>query len=103
MKKLLLILGLSLGLATSASSTMIYGWGTATCAEMTKLHDDYGEAPIPIKQWIYGYFSGRNEENRTDTGEGKYKAFYAAVLLDCRSSPLDNVIDATYRVYNKLK
>ena len=102
-KRILAVLTLSATLVSPASSYTLYGNGTLTCAEMTEEYDKYREPSDIIKHWIYGYVSGRNYENDSDKGSGNFKAFYSAVLQDCRQNPLDKVIDAANRLYYKLR
>lgn len=102
MKHMLTALTLFAVLASPAWSFMAYGQGVLTCAELTEYHDRFGES-LGAKQWIYGYVTARNFENYSDKGEGKHKAFYAAIIQDCRQNPLDDSLDATNRLYNKLR
>ena len=98
MKRILTALALSAVIASPAWSYTYYSNGTLTCAEMSEEYDKYREPSDMIKHWIWGYISGRNFENDSDKGTDNFKAFYSAVLQDCRQNPLDQVIDATNRL-----
>ena len=102
LKYILLTMSFIVATVHYASANYVFGNGWTLCAEMTEWHDKMGKNLL-IEQWILGYFSGRNIADGEESGKNKDKALYAAVLLDCRSEPLQPITLITDRLYVRLK
>ena len=51
--------------ATPSISQTMFGQANTTCIDFLSKHDTYGEQ-LAVRDWIYGYFSGRIRETNRD-------------------------------------
>jgi hypothetical protein len=85
---------------------MVWGAGTATCAEFVKVTEQSPVNEVAFGQWLHGYLTGRNhaDSSVTDHAAGIDRvALLAWITKYCKEHPLDTFFVASDALIRELQ